>query len=122
MPIFLRKLILIFIMLWLPLQGYAATAMPFCQHNESGQQARHDMMHAAQDDQHSHPSNDQHTAKGGLPCDNCTMCHMCSAIVIPTIAVNLTITPDKHFDIPAPIRFSLVFPEQPQRPPLVLPV
>lgn len=121
MPLFLRNLILVFIMLWLPLQGFAATSMSVCQRNEQpAQQTQHDMMHAAHDAGSEHPGHNQHPAKGDLTCDNCAMCHMCSAMGIPTISAALNIKPASHINTPALTRFSQVYLEQPQRPPLAL--
>lgn len=121
MPLFLRNLILVFIMLWLPLQGFAATSMSVCQRNEQpAQQAQHDMMHAAHDGGYAHSGHDQHPEKSDLSCDNCAMCHMCGAMGIPTVSAVLNIKPASRINTPAPARFSQVYLEQPQRPPLVL--
>jgi hypothetical protein len=121
MPLLLRNLILVFIMLWLPLQGFAATSMSVCQHNEQpAQQAQHDMMHAVHDVGSEHHGHDQHPAKGDLSCDNCAMCHMCGAMGIPAVSAALNIKPASLINTPALTRFSQVYLEQPQRPPLVL--
>lgn len=120
MPLFLRKLILVFVMLWLPLQGFAATNMSICQHQEQTvQQVQHAMMHAAHDGGHTHPGIDQHPAKSDLSCDNCAMCHMCSAMGIPAVAAAFNIKSTSPVVISTSTGFSLVFPELPQRPPLV---
>lgn len=120
MLLFLRNLILVFIMLWLPLQGFAATSMSACQRNEQpAQQAQHDMMHAAHDG-YAQPGHDQHPATSDLSCDNCAMCHMCGTMGIPTVTAPVNIKPASHIPPPALTRFSQVYLEQPQRPPLVL--
>jgi len=121
MPLFYRNLILAFIMLWLPLQGFASTSMPLCQHNEQpAQHSHHDMMDGAHEDHQAHHQHDQHPSKSDLPCDNCSMCHMCSAMALPTALTALNIKPVSFSYTPALTRFSQVFPEQPQRPPLAL--
>lgn len=121
MPLLLRNLILVFIMLWLPLQGVAATSMSVCQRNEQpAQPMQHDMMHADHDDGSAHPGHDQHPATSDLSCDNCAMCHMCGAMGIPAVSASLNIKPASPIHTLAPARFSQVYLEQPQRPPLVL--
>jgi len=110
-------------MLWLPLQGYAATMMPFCQHGKHNHHAAHQMAQAAQIDQDAHTGHHQHTSKASTSCDDCSLCHMCSAIALPLIfAAQANIAPDNLYAIPAQASFSPFFPEQLQRPPLVLPV
>lgn len=121
MPLFLRNLILVFIMLWLPLQGFAATSMSVCQRNmQPAQAAQHDMLHAAHDAGGEHHDHDHHPATGDLSCDNCAMCHMCGAMGIPAVTASLNIKPASHIHTPVPARFSQVYLAQPQRPPLAL--
>ncbi len=114
-----RKLLLICLMLWLPLQGYAATVMPFCQHGKQDQHASHQM---AQDDQGAPTANDQHHGSSNTPCDNCALCHLCSAMALPSFAAQLPIKPDNFFAVPSQAAYSPIFLEQPQRPPLDLAV
>ena len=129
-----RKLLLICLMLWLPLQGYAAATMPFCQHNapksqgpQSNQHAQHQMPQQApeqaqgqaQNGQDPHAGHAQHHGKGSTACDNCTLCHMCSAMALPSFAAPVSVKPTHLFNIPSQVSFSPIFLEQPQRPPLV---
>ena len=121
MPLIYRNLILAFIMLWLPLQGFAATTMPFCEHNDQpAQHSHHDMMGGAAHEDHQAHHHDQHPSKSDLPCDKCGMCHMCSAMALPIVLTALNIKLSSASDTPALTRFSQIFLEQPQRPPLVL--
>lgn len=121
MPLFLRNFILVFILLWLPLQGFAAASMSVYQRSEQPlQQAQHDMTQATHDGDYAHPRHDQHPVKGDLSCDECVMCHMCSAMGIPMVFEAFNIKPLSDIHIPPLTRFSQVYLEQPQRPPLVL--
>ena len=119
-----RKLLLICLMLWLPLQGYAATVMPFCAHGQHDQQASHQMhqqMQAnPQTNQDAHAGHDQHHGSSNTPCDNCSLCHLCSAMALPSFAAQHPIKPDNFFAVPYQTAFSPIFLEQPQRPPLDL--
>ena len=109
-----RKLLLICLMLWLPLQGYAATMMPFCAHGQNDQQASQQ----GQDVQDAHAGHDQHHGSSNTPCDNCSLCHLCSAMALPSFSAQLPIKPDNFFAIPFQAAYSPIFLEQPQRPPL----
>lgn len=123
MPLFVRNHILVFIMLWLPLQGIAATSTSVCQRNEQPAQPMqhdHDMMHADHDDGHAHPDHDGHPATSDLSCDNCAMRHMCGAMVIPAVSASFNIKPASQINTLAPARFSQIYLKQLQRPPLVL--
>ena len=113
-----RKLLLICLMLWLPLQGYAATMMPFCARGQHDQQAAHQMQQQAQGKHDAHAGHDQHHGSSNTPCDNCSLCHLCSAMALPSFADQLHIKPDQYFAVPSQAAYSPIFLEQPQRPPL----
>ena len=122
----MRKLLLICLMLWLPLQGYAAATMPFCQHNapkSQGQHAQHQMSQQAQaqaqNDQDPHAGHAQHQGKNNTACDNCSLCHMCGAMALPSFAAQVPVKPTQFFNISSQASFSPLFLAQPQRPPLV---
>lgn len=121
-----HKFLLILIMLWLPLQGALAAAIPQqCMHENnvgvlppdvpalspSTQAACHEM-HGAMDA-------DQNAASSML-CDNCAPCHAagCNAPVPSAVSM---IIPDSTSSYAASLnaRITLFVPEQPQRPPLV---
>ena len=106
-------------MLWLPLQGYAAIMMPFCQHQaQDDQHAQHQMTQQAQSEQNSQASHHQHSGQTSTPCDNCSLCHMCSAMALPAFADQVHVKPDHFFAFPAQASYSPIFLEQAQRPPL----
>jgi hypothetical protein len=66
--------LVILLVLWLPLQGYAAPMMPFCQHGHecaSGMDGA-DGLPCCPDHQSHH---DKTPASG---CDNCAFCHLCA--------------------------------------------
>ncbi len=120
MPLFLRNIILVLIMLWLPLQGFAANSMSVCQRNEQpAQQAQYDMLQTAHGGGYAHPGHDQHPAKCDLSCDDCAICHMCGAMGISMVSAS-NIKPASRINTSVLTRFSQVYLEQPQRPPLVL--
>lgn len=105
-------------MLWLPLQGYAATMMPFCPHKAHDQHAQHSMSQHAQSDQDSHASHHlQHPDQANTH-DDCSLCHMCSAMALPSFADQVHFKPEHFFAIPAQAAYSPIVLEQPQRPPL----
>ncbi len=115
----LRKLILAFLLLWLPLQGFAATGMSYCRHDHTPAPA-----HAAMHDQHAMAgghdcchNQDASSAPQQTSCDDCGYCHLgCAPALLPT-AVGLTDGAGFSFKFSFDTRFPLIFPEQPQRPP-----
>lgn len=97
-----RKFVVCLLCLWFPLQGVAGVVMPFCSAG-SHESDRH-----AHPDRHGHAA-DRHDSAGGhehcaetaqapaaastLPadvaCDQCSMCHLACAAVLPTPALTL---------------------------------
>ena len=132
-----RSVVCLLIALWLPLQGYGAVVMPFCQHamtrssvqpgNEIVQSHQHHGDHAAHltrtespDSVASvsfatHAGND---SAANLGCDNCGACHLACAPAISAggpvflLAVNTALVSAN-----ADVLLSF-YPEQLQRPPL----
>jgi ferredoxin len=133
-----RSILSVLIALWLPLQGYAAVAMPFCQHSmaaasthagNSGHSQHHHGSHVdrtrgeAQDNafQSAEAGSPQTAAMGeasGLACNNCGACHLaCAPAIVAIMSIPLLVA-DSVLEsalADAPQRF---YPEQPQRPPL----
>ena len=133
-----RSILSVAIVLWLPLQGYAAVAMPFCQHNMAANSA-HTHNGTADHSQHHHDGHSGHMAQtdapndragishtshvgsddtGGLRCNNCGACHLaCAPAIVAIVSVPLLITgsvlESALADSP-----QFFYPEQPQRPPL----
>ena len=116
-----RQFLLIFLMLWLPLVGYAATAMPFCSQDKHQGAMQHPKPALMQDDQGAHVEH-QHSGNAGAACDDCSLCHMCNAMAIPLFSTLSKFKPDNLYAIPSQVSFSPFFPEQLQRPPLALSV
>jgi hypothetical protein len=104
-----RNAILILLMLWLPLQGVAATLVPLC---EKASQASVEHDHQAH-----HHEHEGHPAKNPLPCDQCDPCHMCCAMAIPATAIQFSQHTGSEFPAATPTLPTLFIPEQPQRPP-----
>jgi hypothetical protein len=133
-----RSILSVLIALWLPLQGYAAVAMPFCQHRMAAasvhpgiaDHSRHhhdghsDMTrsHAQGSISQSADAGSQQTAvmgeTSGLACNNCGVCHLvCAPAIVSIVSVSLLIAGSvlESALADAPQFF---YPEQAQRPPL----
>ena len=106
-----RNAILILLMLWLPLQGVAASLVPLCE-NAGKASLQHD--HQAHHHDHDHNG---HPAKNPLPCGQCDPCHMCCAMAIPATSIQFSQNTDSEFVAATPTLLTLFIPEQPQRPP-----
>ena len=119
-----RKLLLVLIMLWLPLQGVLAAVVPLCLHENNAAtlalaDASASSAQAACHEMHGAMDVDQNTTASNLPCDNCAPCHAGCNAPIPSIAA--TIIPDSTSSYATSLntRITLFVPAQPQRPPLV---
>lgn len=113
-------------MLWFPVQGWAALAMPFCQHEANSvemaekhappvvEAGEHCMHHSEQD-----PSTGKQTS-AKAQCDHCTACHLAQVpmLVLPPVSLSGQV-PAQRIETAAVFYYQL-FPEQPQRPPLNL--
>jgi hypothetical protein len=99
--------LVILLALWLPLQGFAAPMMPFCQHEH---ERMTDMpCHDRQSDADTMPS---------TGCEDCSFCHLCSAPApLPSTAIG-TNRMNAGGLLPAFIEsFCSHIPEHPWRPP-----
>ena len=119
----MRRLIAILLMLWFPVQGWAALAMPFCQHGTSDAAAVEITESMAGDHcQHHMDQNDvaDQKATSSLLCDHCTTCHLAHAPVLlhPPVSLSEPIPAQRAESTTA--YYYQIFPEQPQRPPLTL--
>lgn len=118
-----RKSIVLLLLLWLPLQGFAASGMAGCRHEQM--QPEHHMMqgmhgccheqmqtaeHSSQPDQHQHHH--------GANCDDCGYCHLSSFTAIPAVAAVFAAAPVTRFTSFDIVHPASHIPEQPQRPPL----
>jgi len=128
-------LISLFISLWLPLQGYGAVVMPFCQqHGMATGGASHSEPSHEHHSGHSghgihqessadpagvaHSEQDGGDATNGLACNNCGACHLACSPAIAAIAPVADLIGDSILE-PLPADSPHFFyPEQLQRPPL----
>jgi len=113
----LRNFILGFLLLWLPLQGFAATGMTFCRHNHTppvAVQAETQVNHEGHDCGHMQ---DQTSATPQMQCDDCGNCHLGGAPALLHTLTGLSDSASYAFNFAFDTHFPLFFPEQPQRPP-----
>jgi len=118
-----RKSIVLLLLLWLPLQGFAASGMAFCRHEQK--QPEHHMMQGMHGCCHEQmqmaepsPQPDQHSHHHGANCDNCGYCHLSSFTALPAVAPLFAASRVTRFPSFAIIHPASYIPEQLQRPPL----
>lgn len=122
-----QSILSVLIALWLPLQGYAAVAMPFCQHSMAGtsgaptsaDHTRHADGHAGMHhDDAGDPQSSAENEAGGLACNNCGTCNLaCAPAIFALVTVSLLVA-DSVFESAFTDSPHIFYPEQPQRPPL----
>jgi hypothetical protein len=119
----MRSTIALLMMLWLPLQGFAAVAMPFCQHAMQGTMAgaQLDARHAAH--QHHQPGamdSSQPTHSGGalFACNDCGVCHLACTPAAPSSVLRMNSDATYAYTDRIPALPSLFIPEQLHPPPL----
>jgi hypothetical protein len=120
----------IFVMLWLPLQGIAAVAMPFCRHalpDTSMEPAMHGERQQGSHAQHEHAADhDGHDAGADAPdpgsslaCNDCGVCHLaCAPAVAPASSFSASNIMSGQQIAGNPSEPRAFVPEQPKRPPL----
>jgi hypothetical protein len=118
----INKFLFALVGLAVSLQGFAAVAMPFCQHQPAvihhtiGQDSEQHVNHSfAVDDE-------ARSAMKRFACDDCAFCQLCAAPAIPAVPSISLPEASPPLITAAPAYFSLFVPEQPQRPPLSSPV
>ena len=130
-----KNWIVVFIALWLPLQGYGAVAMPFCEHGpampdssvavsahvgvQHGHQGHtgiaHDEHEADSQSASSDISTDRHA---GLGCNDCGACQLaCAPLIVSTVTYFATTGSPVYDRLPV-ASLASISPEQLQRPPL----
>jgi len=97
----LRCPILLLLMLWLPLQGFAAPTMSFCRHDFVRLGRMADSWDAVIAVAHASAPEDplEHGAQGrgigthtnGFKCNNCGACRLACAAVLPTTSIELLV-------------------------------
>jgi hypothetical protein len=118
MKLLLARFMLAFMLLWLPMQGYAAQAMPFCQKHHSHEQLAESAPQEGCHGQHNPDHHAQTLVKANLACDDCSSCHLIAqpALIVNPLSLGLDIV--KPSQTLSNASFLPFFPEQPQRPPL----
>jgi hypothetical protein len=119
-----RRTILFLAMLWLPLQGVVAVAMPFCPHSQghsgisSPPQAAHHAHgeHSPAPDSHSShdPAQPKHS---DLSCNGCGVCHLACTPTAPATSALEFAPADSVYSPLYSTLVRLFIPEQPQPPP-----
>ena len=129
-----RSILSVLIALWLPVQGYGAITMPFCEHGlgvaANATKSGHSWDHSVAHPGHGAAVQDHHTAdhsvhsntatdKGStLACNNCGACHLaCSPLLLSGPAV-FALAEAAVFETKPAQSFRSFSPEQLQRPPL----
>ena len=130
-----RSIVSVLIALWLPLQGYGAVAMPFCEHGPAmpdasaavsahvgAQDGHHGLTgvshHENEGDSRSASSDNSTDRHAGLGCNDCGACQLaCAPLIVSTVA-HFATTGSPVYD-PLPVAsLTSISPEQLQRPPL----
>lgn len=123
-----RRLIAILLILWFPVQGWAALAMPTCQHAAHKAKAVEVLSPSAMEGSErcphhseapSHHSEAQPVADVAQ-CDHCTACHLAHSPMLTPLPLNLPCAAPAQRAENAAVFYYQLFLEQPQRPPLPL--
>jgi hypothetical protein len=123
-----RRLIAILLMLWFPLQGWAAFAMPACRHAMDATAVADEppagAAPAVETEAHCHPPT---TVSSAVPCagdhgqcDQCAACHFAHPSSLTHLPLVLLGDPPPQRAESVAVFYYQRFPERPQRPPLVL--
>jgi hypothetical protein len=125
-----RSILTALMILWLPLQGFAAVAMPFCKHGfyasahsisqspPAHAETRHVHSHAqsASDSHRLHANT--HQRDGSLTCNDCGVCHLACSPLAPTSLNPIERVCAQSFMQFSPALPPAFFPEQQTPPPL----
>ena len=108
---------------WLPLHGFVALAMPFCKHTHlsgpTGPTTETHVHSASQQAHHmEHPAKHDHAGTTGLACNDCGACHLACSPAAPVSQRILEATSADCFVQSGAILPPLFIPEQGHRPPL----
>jgi hypothetical protein len=116
----MKSVIALLVMLWLPLQGFAAMAMPICPHALGPAAATAVVDHAHMHPGHaghgvSHaPAPDQHTDGD---CVKCGACHLACTPAAPAWSMTFQIETGQRYRLDVPATPTLFIPDQPHLPP-----
>ncbi|MCE5180306.1 MAG: hypothetical protein LLG15_00755 [Betaproteobacteria bacterium] len=114
----LRKFVLGFLLLWLPLQGFAASGMSFCRHDHTPPPAAQVEMHHGHNGDDCGHGQDTPSPSSQTQCDDCGYCYLGGAPALLPTLLGFNDTAGFSFKFTFDSHRSLFFPEQPQRPPL----
>jgi hypothetical protein len=113
--------------LWLPLQGFAAVAMPFCKHAMHATQSISPAhVHPGQQAAAHHPhhlgaaasGNIHHPGSAALDCSDCGACHLaCAPAVLSAQRDLLASGGERYTPVSSSVPLPFI-PERHQRPPL----
>ena len=115
----LRKIFLAWMFAWLPISGVMAATMPYCSQGIMGKAAAA-KQHEAQMTNPAQASTEHCSASNSTTtvCEHCDLCHIAGAMVPPALLMqNGSVENDSHV-VPQVARFSTLYPETPQHPPL----
>ena len=115
----LRKIFLAWMFAWLPISGVMAATMPYCSQGIMGKAAAA-KQHEAQMTNPAQASTEHCSASKSTAtvCEHCDLCHIAGAMVPPALFMqNGSVENDSHV-VPQVARFSTLYPETPQHPPL----
>lgn len=129
---FWKNWIVVFIVLWLPLQAYGAVAMPFCKHGPAmpvslaAVPAHADAQHGHEGHagmpHHDHEADrqpaDSTDGQAGLGCNDCGACQLACAPLIFSALPHVAAAGSPDYDSPPVESLTSVSPKQLQRPPL----
>ena len=101
-----HRFFLCIVMLWLPLQGYAAVIMPFCQHalgDAGGAPMSGDQEHQHHDGKAANGEHHHGHDTKGFACNDCGACHLacCSSILPSPVSLGLPLS-DSAFLLASP--------------------
>lgn len=119
MKVQLARLLLSFMLVWLPLQGYAQEAMSMCQRHHDHAAVMEDAGHEGCHGGHTATAQTSSFTKASpVACDDCASCHLITqpALIVKPLFLGIDAIRPQQTVFRA--TFSLFFPEQPQRPPL----
>ena len=114
----LARLLLIFMLLWLPLQGYALEAMSTCQRHHDHAAMMENAGHEGCHGEHTAAAQSSSIKASPVACDDCASCHLITQPALIVKPLFLGIDAIRPQQTVFTVTFSLFFPEQPQRPPL----
>jgi hypothetical protein len=114
-----RKLILVFLVLWLPVNPVLAIVMPFCQHSPGV--ATHDVHGVAIHEHATQPPGHGYVLDkaGGFICARFTLCHLAGAWVVASFSEVSSADLKAEYNSFSVPHFTQFIPEQPEHPPRI---